>query len=172
MRMIIITEMLQFITINLLTITRGYGIIALMNRVIHTRRNDGKTRRTVLTFIEKARRMLLIKSKTNVKTQEVHMTKAVNYTSEMVSEMAAQTPLNLEKAKALSVQLNRSVRSIIAKAKREGIDYVSVKPVAKRVKGKTKSELVAVIASKVGADSLEGLEKAPAITLGKLLECL
>ena len=100
------------------------------------------------------------------------MTKTVNYTPEMVSEMAAQTPLNLEKAKALSIQLNRSVRSIIAKAKREGIDYVSVKPVAKRVKGKTKSELVAVIASKVGADSLEGLEKAPAVTLGRLLECL
>ena len=100
------------------------------------------------------------------------MTKTVNYTPEMVSEMAAQTPLNLEKAKALSIQLNRSVRSIIAKAKREGIDYVSVKPVAKRVKGKTKAESVAVIASKVGADSLEGLEKAPAVTLGRLLECL
>ena len=100
------------------------------------------------------------------------MTKTVNYTPEMVSEMAALTPLNLEKAKALSVLLNRSVRSIIAKAKREGIDYVSVKPVAKRVKGQTKAELVAVIASKVGADSLEGLEKAPAVTLGRLLECL
>ena len=100
------------------------------------------------------------------------MTKTVNYTPEMVSEMAAQTPLNLEKAQALSIQLGRSVRSIIAKPKREGIDYVSVKPVAKRVKGKTKAELVAVIAEKVGADSLEGLEKAPAVTLGRLLECL
>jgi hypothetical protein len=170
--MIIITKMLQFITIKVLTIAREYGIIALMNRVIHTRRNDGKTRRTVLTFIEKARRMLLIKSKTNVKTQEVHMTKAVNYTSEMVSEMAAQTPLNLEKAQALSIQLNRSVRSIIAKAKREGIDYVSVKPAAKRVKGQTKAEMVKAIAEKLNADSLDGLEKAPAITLGRLLECL
>ena len=100
------------------------------------------------------------------------MTKAVNYTPEMVSEMAAQTPLNLEKAQALSIQLGRSVRSIIAKAKREGIDYVSVKPVAKRVKGQTKAEMVKAIAEKVNADSLEGLEKAPAITLGRLLECL
>ena len=99
------------------------------------------------------------------------MTKTVNYTPEMVSEMAAQTPLNLEKAKALSVQLNRSVRSIIAKAKREGIDYVSVKPVAKRVKGLTKADLVKSISAKVGVN-LEGLEKAPAVTLGKLLECL
>ena len=136
------------------------------------RQNDRKTRRTVLLFIAKARRICTMKSTNPSTKSEVLMTKTVNYTSEMVSEMAAQTPLNLEKAKALSVQLNRSVRSIIAKAKREGIDYVSVKPVAKRVKGKTKAELVAVIASKVGADSLEGLEKAPAVTLGKLLECL
>ena len=100
------------------------------------------------------------------------MTKAVNYTPEMVSEMAAQTPLNLEKAQALSIQLNRSVRSIIAKAKREGIDYISVKPAAKRVKGQTKAQMVEAIANKVNADSLEGLEKAPAITLGRLLECL
>ena len=99
------------------------------------------------------------------------MTKTVNYTPEMVSEMAAQTPLNLEKAKALSIQLNRSVRSIIAKAKREGIEYQSVKPVAKRVKGLTKADLVKAISVKVGTD-LEGLEKAPAVTLGRLLECL
>jgi hypothetical protein len=137
------------------------------------RQNDRKTRQTVLTFIANARRMFTMKSiKPNVKRKEVHMTKAVNYTSEMVSEMAAQTPLNLEKAQALSIQLNRSVRSIIAKAKREGIDYVSVKPTAKRVKGQTKAQMVEAIAEKVNADSLEGLEKAPAITLGRLLECL
>ena len=136
------------------------------------RQNDRKIRQTVLLFMSKARRICTMKSTNQSNKCEVQMTKTVNYTPEMVSEMAAQTPLNLEKAKALSIQLNRSVRSIIAKAKREGIDYVSVKPVAKRVKGKTKAELVAVIAEKVGADSLEGLEKAPAITLGRLLECL
>ena len=110
------------------------------------------------------------------------MTKTVNYSPEMVSKMEAQAPLNLEKAKALSSELGRSVRSIIAKAKREGIAYVSVKPVAKRVKGKTKAELVATIAEKLStlttgsairdAADLEGLEKAPAAVLGKLLECL
>ena len=92
------------------------------------------------------------------------MTKTVNYTPEMVCQMEAQAPLNLEKAKALSSELGRSVRSIIAKAKREGIAYDSVKPVAKRVKGQTKSELVAVIAAKLNAGNLEGL--------GKLLECI
>jgi len=97
---------------------------------------------------------------------------AVNYTPEMVATMAAQAPLNLEKAKALSVTLNRSVRSIIAKAKREKIAYDSVKPAAKRVKGLTKVDLVAAISKKLNAGSLEGLEKAPSIVLGELLECL
>ena len=100
------------------------------------------------------------------------MTKTVNYSPEMVSKMEAQAPLNLEKAKALSSELGRSVRSIIAKAKREGIAYDSVKPVAKRVKGQTKSELVAVIAAKLNAGNLGGLEKAPAAVLGKLLACI
>ena len=99
------------------------------------------------------------------------MTKTVNYSPEMVSLMREKAPLNLEKAKMLSPILERSVRSIIAKAKREGIEYQSVKPVAKRVKGLTKADLVKAISSKVGAD-LDGLEKAPAVTLGKLLECL
>jgi tmRNA-binding protein len=95
----------------------------------------------------------------------------VNYTSEMVSEIAAMTPINLEKAKELSVLLNRSVRSIIAKTKREGIDYISVKPAAKRVKGKTKAELVAAISKKI-QKPMEGLEKAPALVLGELLASL
>tara|TARA_B100000953_G_scaffold219471_1_gene181522 strand:+ start:334 stop:672 length:339 start_codon:yes stop_codon:yes gene_type:complete len=102
---------------------------------------------------------------------EVLMTKTVNYSPEMVSQMVEMAPLNLEKAKKLSPKIGRSVRSIIAKAKREGIEYQSVKPVAKRVKGLTKADLVKAISSKVGTD-LEGLEKAPAVTLGKLLECL
>ena len=99
------------------------------------------------------------------------MTAKVNYSPEMVSKMRDMAPLNLEKAKILSPLLERSVRSIIAKAKREGIEYVSVKPVAKRVKGLTKADLVKSISEKVGTD-LEGLEKAPAVTLGRLLECL
>ncbi len=110
------------------------------------------------------------------------MAKTVNYSPEMVSKMVEMAPLNLEKAKILAPKIGRSVRSIIAKAKREGIEYQSVKPVAKRVKGLTKAELVATIAEKLStlttgsaiqdAADLEGLEKAPAVTLGKLLECL
>jgi hypothetical protein len=133
-------------------------------------------------FLGKSHGIIYILKSTNVKQKEVHMTKTVNYSPEMVSQMEAQAPLNLEKAKALSSELGRSVRSIIAKAKREGIAYVSVKPVAKRVKGQTKAELVATIAEKLSklttgsairdAADLEGLEKAPAVVLGKLLECL
>ena len=135
------------------------------------RQNDRKTRQTVLRFMSKARRICTMKSTKTTMSNEVLMTKTVNYSPEMVSEMREMAPLNLEKAKLLAPLLGRSVRSIIAKAKREGIEYVSVKPVAKRVKGLTKADLVKSISVKVGAD-LEGLEKAPAVTLGKLLECL
>ena len=135
------------------------------------RRNDRKTRRTVLRFLSKARRICTMKSTNQPMSKEVLMTKTVNYSPEMVSQMRDMAPLNLEKAKMLAPVLERSVRSIIAKAKREGIEYVSVKPVAKRVKGLTKADLVKTISEKVGAD-LEGLEKAPAVTLGRLLECL
>jgi hypothetical protein len=145
--------------------------MVLMNRGLYAMKRQNNTMNCVAIPV-KRRIISYIKSINPCQQQEVHMTKEVNYTSEMVSEMAALTPLNLEKAKALSIQLGRSVRSIIAKAKREGIDYVSVKPVAKRVKGLTKADLVKAISEKVGAESLEGLEKAPAITLGKLLECL
>ncbi len=135
------------------------------------RQNDRKTRQTVLRFMSKARRICTMKSTKTTMSNEVLMTKTVNYSPEMVSEMREMAPLNLEKAKLLAPLLGRSVRSIIAKAKREGIEYVSVKPVAKRVKGLTKADLVKSISVKVGAD-LEGLEKAPAVTLGRLLECL
>ena len=149
----------------------GPSMMVLKATTKRMRQNDRKIRQKVFTFVENTCRMFT-QTNQNVKRKEVHMTKAVNYTPEMVSEMAAQTPLNLEKAQALSIQLNRSVRSIIAKAKREGIDYVSVKPVAKRVKGQTKAQMVEAITEKLNADSLDGLEKAPALALGRLLECL
>ena len=136
------------------------------------RRNDRKTRRTVLRFPKIRGIICTMKSINPLNKSEVLMTKTVNYTPEMVREMREMAPLNLEKAKILSPLLERSVRSIIAKAKREGIEYVSVKPVAKRVKGKTKTELVESISKKLGGVSLDGLEKAPAIALGSLLECL
>ena len=57
----------------------------------------------------------------------------VNYTPEMVATIEAAQPLDLAKAKALGAQLDRGYRSIIAKAKREGFEYIS-KPAPARKK--------------------------------------
>ncbi len=56
----------------------------------------------------------------------------VNYTPEMVAILKANAPLDFAKAEALSKQLGRNVRSIIAKAKREGVNYISKPAPAKR----------------------------------------
>lgn len=93
------------------------------------------------------------------------------YTTQQISDMAAATPLDLVKAKVFAAQFNRSVQSVIAKAKAEGIDYIAKAPAAKRVKGATKPQIVAAIEAKTSA-KLEGLEKATASSLGKLLDAL
>ena len=45
-----------------------------------------------------------------------------NYTPEMVDTLRASAPLDFDKAQALAKTLDRNVRSVIAKAKREGIE--------------------------------------------------
>ena len=48
----------------------------------------------------------------------------VNYTPEMVAILEQNAPIDYAKAQELSTQLDRGVRSIIAKCKREGIEYI------------------------------------------------
>ena len=48
----------------------------------------------------------------------------VNYTPEMVAILKAAQPIDHAKAQLLAIQLDRGVRSIIAKTKREGFDYI------------------------------------------------
>jgi hypothetical protein len=94
----------------------------------------------------------------------------VNYTPEMVATIEAAQPLDLAKAKALGAQLDRGYRSIIAKAKREGFEYISKPAPAKKKAAPSKAELVGAIAKAVDCDTLEGLEKATGQSLAKLLE--
>jgi hypothetical protein len=94
----------------------------------------------------------------------------VNYTSEMVATIEAAQPLDLAKAKALGAQLDRGYRSIIAKAKREGFEYISKPAPAKKKAAPSKAELVGAIAKAVDCDTLDGLEKATGQSLAKLLE--
>jgi len=94
----------------------------------------------------------------------------VNYTPEMVATIKAAQPLDLAKAKALGAQLDRGYRSIIAKAKREGFEYISKPAPARKKAAPSKAELVGAIAKAVDCDTLDGLEKATGQSLAKLLE--
>ena len=100
-------------------------------------------------------------------------TKTPNYTDAMVARMRSLAPLNKDKAADLAREFGngKTARSIIAKAKREGIEYQNAEPAKKRPQGATKSELVEAIEGKLNA-KLEGLAKAPAATLSALLSLL
>ena len=99
-------------------------------------------------------------------------TSTVNYTPEMIAVLVAAAPINHEKAQALAVQLDRGVRSIIAKCKREGIEYISKPAPAKKKAAPTKGDMVAAIMLATGADNLDGLEKATGQALNNLLASL
>ena len=92
----------------------------------------------------------------------------VNYTPEMEAAIVAASPLNLESAKALGATMDRSYRSIIAKAKNLGMDYISKPAPTKKPKGETKADIVRDIEMLLAGVSLDGLEKAPASALKKV----
>ena len=108
----------------------------------------------------------------NTKGYKNMTTSTVNYTPEMIAVLTAAAPINHEKAQALAVQLDRGVRSIIAKCKREGIEYISKPAPAKKKAAPTKVDMVAAIMAATGADNLDGLEKATGSALNNLLSSL
>jgi hypothetical protein len=73
----------------------------------------------------------------------------VNYTPEMVAILEQNAPIDYAKAQLLSTQLDRGVRSIIAKCKREGIEYISKPAPAKKKSAPSKSDLVGAISKAV-----------------------
>ena len=93
-----------------------------------------------------------------------------NYTPEMIAALQAQAPLDFAKAQALALSLDRNVRSIIAKAKREGIEYISKPAPAKKKASPTKGDMVAAICAALDMDSCEGLEKSTGSALNKLMQ--
>jgi len=92
----------------------------------------------------------------------------INYTPAMVARLKAEAPLNYAKAETLGLELGKNPRSIIAKAKREGIAYeAKIIPVPKS-KGPTKAEMLKLI--EVAMDTkLIGLDKAPVKALENLI---
>jgi len=100
----------------------------------------------------------------------VPATKKLNYTPEMVTRMRALAPLNLEKATLLALEFGggKSAKSVIAKAKREGIEYqAKIVPTKKAKNAPTKKELVEVLSQVTGLRLFQ-LEKAPALALQEL----
>ena len=93
----------------------------------------------------------------------------VNYTAEMVALLEQSAPIDFDKAQALGKELNRSVKSVIAKCKREGIEYISKPAPARKKSAPTKSDLVSAICKGLDLDDCQGLEKATGLALSKLL---
>ena len=95
-----------------------------------------------------------------------------NYSPEMVQTLKDAQPIDFEKAQALAKELNKNVRSVIAKVKREGLDYISKPAPAKKKAALTKDDLVAAICNGLDMDSCHGLEKATGVALDKLLQAI
>jgi hypothetical protein len=97
--------------------------------------------------------------------------KAVNYSDAMVAILKDAAPIDYEKAQILGKQLGKGARSIIAKCKRENIEYISKPAPAKKKPQPTKADTLAAIASALAIDlaKLSGLEKATGQSLNNLL---
>ena len=93
----------------------------------------------------------------------------LNYSPEMVATIKAQQPLNLAKAKALGIQLDRDYKSIIAKAKKEGFEYISKPAPAKKKAAPSKADMVNAICLALDCDPIVGLEKSTGSALSALL---
>jgi hypothetical protein len=93
----------------------------------------------------------------------------LNYSPEMVATIKAQQPLNLAKAKALGIQLDRGYKSIIAKAKKEGFEYISKPAPAKKKAAPSKADMVNAICLALDCDPIVGLEKSTGLALSQLL---
>lgn len=101
------------------------------------------------------------------------------YTASMAKAIAEAAPLTFDAAVALAerdefIAAGKSHRSIIAKAKSMGVEYVPKAPATKKPKGVTKASIVAEIASGLGVseDSLDGLANAKMSALTTLAKAI
>ena len=91
------------------------------------------------------------------------------YTDPMIATLRASAPLDLQKAHALAEEWPEvSYRSIIAKAKSLGLEYIKAEPAAKKAKdtGPTKAIILASLRTRLDLPEREGdLTKAELETL-------
>lgn len=81
-----------------------------------------------------------------------------NYTESMIAELRNNAPLDLAKAHDLAGKMGVSYRSVIAKAKSLGLEYVAKAPAAKKAKSDepTKAETLAAIRAALCLADREG----------------
>ena len=96
----------------------------------------------------------------------------VNYTEAMVATLKTNAPIDFDKAQALGKKMNRSTKSIIAKCKRSGIEYISKPVPARKKSAPTKADIVSAICNGLDLDDCQGLEKATGSALSKLLSAI
>ena len=94
-----------------------------------------------------------------------------NYTEAQVKALRDASPVTLAVAKQFATDWNKSVKSIVAKSVSMGAYKPIVRAERKGAKP-TKADLVAAIAKATDAESLAGLEKAPAVALSNLLAAI
>jgi hypothetical protein len=91
------------------------------------------------------------------------------YTESMIATLRASAPLDLQKAHALAEEWpDVGYRSIIAKAKSLGLEYIKAEPAAKKAKdsGPTKAAILASLRARLALPEREGdLTKAELETL-------
>ena len=96
----------------------------------------------------------------------------INYTEAMVATLKTNAPIDYAKAQALGAEMQRSTKSIIAKCKREGIEYISKPAPARKKSAPTKADIVSAICNGLDLDDCQGLEKATGSALSKLLSAI
>ena len=94
-----------------------------------------------------------------------------NYTEAQVKALRDASPVTLAVAKRFAIDWNKSVKSIVAKSVSLGI-YAAAERAERKGAKPTKADLVAAIAKATDAESLAGLEKAPAVALNNLLAAI
>ncbi len=94
-----------------------------------------------------------------------------NYTEAQVKALKGSGKIDLQAAKKFATDWKKSPKSVIAKAVSLGI-YQAEQRVKARSRKISKADLVRAITKATQADSLDGLEKAPAIALNNLLKAI
>lgn len=129
-----------------------------------------KTQKKLKNLLTKPRFFSIISFSNQRQSEEKIMSKSV-YTQAMCEKMATVQPLNAEVCSTLAQEFGLTQRSVIAKAKSLGLDYVVKAKPAKKKTAPTKMDIVRAIEKGLDADqgSLDGLVKATAQSLDALL---